>query len=386
MSKKKSSKNKAIYNRNKNTNALRASKKPKPSDSTGPFRIDPVFDANAVAVVFQTSNLFCPYAAVTIQSIIDTATQRYNYDIIVTSLDIDKENAEIISGMADGKPNISIRVFNISEYRKQYPLEGNRRFGSETWTRVFLADLMPRYSKVIDLDSDMIIRKDIGELFRTDISKHYLAGVQDYFAFYSYYGTYISGKFKTYLKSKIGLDNIRDYVNAGCLIFNLEKIRQDYPLKDILKIIEEKKFDILEQDTFNYMFKGGIKHLDMSWNFLVDTIGVIGYADKDAPDDFKLLHDKAEESIKIIHYAAPEKPWDYPENPYALYFWECARRTPYYSCLLYRMAGNQQKRLSMKLTKLPEPETRKLADKVLPKGTKRREFVKKLLSPFRKKA
>lgn len=349
------------------------------------FSIAPVFDEDAVTVVFQTSRVFCPYAAVTIQSIIDTATDRFTYDIIVTSLDIDEKNANIISSLADGKKNISIRVFNISEYRNMYSIKGNRRFGSETWTRVFLADIMPKYNKVIDLDSDMIIRQDIGELFETDISKYYIAGVQDLFVFYSYYGSYINGKFKTYLKEKINLDNVRDYVNAGCLIFNLEKIRRDYPLPDILDIISEKNFDILEQDTFNYIFKNNILHIDMSWNYLVDSINVVGYADKGAPCDLKILHDKAEENIKIIHYAAPEKPWDFPENPYAIEFWECARRTPYYSCLLYRMVGNQQKRLANKVKEISINPHKRLIDKAFPKETKRRDFVKKLASHFRKK-
>lgn len=366
----------------KSTPAVKQRKKA--AQTGGRFTIEPVFRQNYVAVVFQTSNLFCPYAAVTIQSLIETATKQYNYDVIVTSLDINEENAMMISKMADGIDNISIRVFNISKYRAQHPLTGNRRFGSETWTRVFLADMMPNYSKVIDLDSDMILRRDIGELYRTDVSQYYLAGVQDLFVFYSYYGSYINGKFKTHLGT-LGLTDPRDYVNAGCLIFNLDKIRNDYPLESILEVIKEKNFEILEQDTFNYMFRGHILHLDMSWNYLVDSINITGYADKNAPEDFKVRHDKAAQNIKLIHYAAPDKPWDHPENPYAIEFWETARHTAYYSTLLQHMIGNQQKRLALRVTKLEPPAKRKALDKLLPKGSKRRETVKKLAAPFRKK-
>ena len=53
-------------------------------------------------------------AAVTIQSIIETANQNEKYDILLFHSGIQPYHKTVIEGMANGHDNISIRVLDIS--------------------------------------------------------------------------------------------------------------------------------------------------------------------------------------------------------------------------------------------------------------------------------
>jgi len=37
--------------------------------------------------------------------------------------------------------------------------------------------------------------------------------------------------------------------------------------------------------------------------------------------------------MKIIHWLGPEKPWKYPDRPYAKLWWKYAKKTPYFNHL-----------------------------------------------------
>ncbi|MCA6072405.1 MAG: hypothetical protein LE178_02525 [Endomicrobium sp.] len=87
--------------------------------------------------------------------------------------------------------------------------------------RVLLPKLLPDVDKILYTDVDVIFNDDLQELDKIDVSKYYVA-VAKY------------GSSQKNLKSKIweqcGLFDIydkRQYVNAGILILNLKKIRQD---------------------------------------------------------------------------------------------------------------------------------------------------------------
>lgn len=62
-------------------------------------------------------------------------------------------------------------------------------------------------------------------------------------------------------------------------------------------------------------------------------------------------------------------------------FWNAARKTEFYELLLARMAASQAYVVHWNAPQAIDTRSgaRKLADKLLPKGTRRREFAKKIL-------
>ena len=46
-------------------------------------------------------------------------------------------------------------------------------------------------------------------------------------------------------------------------------------------------------------------------------------------------------TVNIIHYTSPVKPWNNPEVPYAPEFWQNSRKTPYYEAVMGVMTETQ---------------------------------------------
>lgn len=92
-----------------------------------------------------------------------------------------------------------------------------------------LADLVPELpDKLLYLDIDMMAHDDISELYNTDISEYEYAAV----------------------KEKYGSIFIwPDYINAGMLLLNMEKIKETKLLEKARNLIKTKKMLFADQDA-----------------------------------------------------------------------------------------------------------------------------------------
>lgn len=92
-----------------------------------------------------------------------------------------------------------------------------------------LADLVPNMpDKLLYLDIDMMLAKDIAELYNTDVTDYEYAAV----------------------KEKYGHYFIRwDYINAGMLLFNMKKIKETRLLEKSRELIRNKKMLFADQDA-----------------------------------------------------------------------------------------------------------------------------------------
>ena len=92
-----------------------------------------------------------------------------------------------------------------------------------------LADLVPEIpEKILYLDIDMMVAKDISELYNIDISEYEYAAVRE----------------------KYGSIFIRpDYINAGMLLLNMKKIKETKLLEKARKLIKKRKLIFADQDA-----------------------------------------------------------------------------------------------------------------------------------------
>ena len=85
--------------------------------------------------------------------------------------------------------------------------------------KLLLPFLFPDYERMIYLDGDTLIRKDISEMYNYPFNDNYILG----FPFYM-----------TYVMDKHGI-KAEHYINGGCLLFNIEQIRKDKKDIDLLQ-------------------------------------------------------------------------------------------------------------------------------------------------------
>lgn len=102
---------------------------------------------------------------------------------------------------------------------------------------------MPEYNKCIYLDCDLIVYGDLKELYETELGNNYLAGVRD---------CHIMEDTPREVQHQnlLGLPSRDKYVNAGVLVINLEKIRNDSLVPCFLKQLKRENW-YEDQDVLN---------------------------------------------------------------------------------------------------------------------------------------
>ena len=152
-------------------------------------------------------------------------------------------------------------------------------FSMTTYFRLFISNLYPQYNKAIYLDCDIVLLKDIAELYNIDIGDNLLGAVPDDII-------QKNEVFQEYVEKVVGVANYKTYFNAGMLVMNLDELRKFQFQEKFLYLLENIKFSVIQdQDYLNRICKGRVKLIDTGWN-LMPT----------ASDDMK------EEDIKLIHY------------------------------------------------------------------------------------
>lgn len=142
-----------------------------------------------------------------------------------------------------------VETINVSG-QTYFPMDGPN--ANCMWTYMVLIRAAYCYifegiDKILSLDIDTIVEKDISGIWNYDISDYYLAGVRE------------PKKSKDFL-----------YVNMGVTMHNLAKLR-DGKANQIINILNMQKWAFPEQDVFNLYCAGHIFELPPEYNCSICT-------------------------------------------------------------------------------------------------------------------
>jgi len=333
--------------------------------------IEPAFKNKNVAVALAANDFYSPYLATTIKSILDNSSKENNYDLLVMNQDISSDNKAKLVSIADGRKNFSIRFVDISRYGKKFSkLFTHGHFSIETWFRLAMPEMLTKYDKILYLDSDLVVLRDVAELYKEDTKGYLLAATHDADTAGLYNG-YVPDR-KEYIDSILKIKKPYEYFQAGVILFNLEEFRKQTKLSEMMEYAASYQWKLLDQDVLNSIAQGKVKNIDMSWNVMTDWAGIrvkdiISRAPKRLFDEYH----EARKNPFIVHYAGPEKPWNKPDMDMSSYFWKYAKESGCYEILLARLAQpNTKKKKGIK----------NITKRLLPRGTARGEFVRKIIS------
>ena len=138
------------------------------------------------------------------------------------------------------KFDIELVLINANNYFDKYinitSPNYNNFFTNFSLGKLMLPDFI-KEDKVIYLDTDTLVVKDISNVWNYNLEEYYIAGVKDY-------GIYTRGNIDELLING-------KYINSGFVIFNLKKIRKDRIHKKWFKIINTKELIFPDQDALN---------------------------------------------------------------------------------------------------------------------------------------
>lgn len=342
-------------------------------DTAAKHQIKPVFPRNSINILLSADNIYSIYMGVLIQSIIDNSSEKNNYDIIIFHTDISEENRKIISSLVDGRKNFSIRFTDISVEI------GERQFG--IWAhykkynvyRLVAPDVLASYDKIVYLDSDIVVERDVAELYNTDVSNYLIAAVPE-IRVYSWLDDE-NNILHEYFSKTLKLPKDHLYFNSGVLVYNLKKFRESCSGSYMLDVCAQRFWQYIDQDVLNIVCAGQTLYLPMNWNVEItaDNFQTEIRAPLSMYQDYCAAHKKP----YAVHFAGDFLPFKAPTVEFYWLFWKYARHTPYYEILLDRMINLKvQAQILPPPAAAPLPDTRSPAKKALdqkyPLGSKKR--------------
>jgi lipopolysaccharide biosynthesis glycosyltransferase len=310
--------------------------------------------SDAVGIVFASNDAFVPCLDVALASLYENASPQRNYDIAVFTTDISAANERVLMQRAARYGNMSLRIINVRRFLADKELSTKAIVGHisvETFYRFLILDIMAAYHKVLYLDCDLLIQADVGDLYDHDlgdcligavIDADYLANLNLDMAGKVYDEAELCGRLK-YSREVLGMQDPYGYFQAGVLLFNVDELRRVHDSISLINMAASGKFDrYLDQDILNSVCDGRVSYLPMEWNALVDHhlgIGRKRLILDWAPADIAKRYMSARANPRIIHYAGPEKPWNYANGDFSREYWAQARTSPYYEQLVANMAS-----------------------------------------------
>lgn len=246
--------------------------------------------------------------------------------------DISNENKEIITSIGN-KYNRQIIVIDVPKLDIPEKLI-TARWPLSAFTRLYAAELLPaELDRILYLDCDTIVRRNIHELNTLHIDNAIFWGVKDCIG-------------KGY-KKNIGIAPDGAYINAGVLLINLTKLRETN-IKTRLESFMykyKKMINYADQDVLNGAFYGEIGILPPEYD-LMTILATYNYDDViklRKPTNYysKRECERAVKNPIIIHYTTNMltiRPWFANTNhPFAEEFLKYMRISPWKDKRLEKM-------------------------------------------------
>ena len=364
--------------------------------NTDPLSIPaPAFAVNNIPIVFSCTNYYTPYTAITIQSLLEHTSSNNNYDIVILHTNISKDNQQNLKWLVNGVKNVSIRFVDINELTNDMRWVANHHIAVESFYRLYIPYLFNMYDKILYLDCDLIILRDVAELFNIDLGSNILAATIDADHAGQYGSNY--NNVVRYSDHILQLENPYEYFQAGVLLFNINEFKQSIDLDDLIDFAQAREYMYMDQDILNVKLKGRITRVPMKWNVMTNTYNfrMYGLIRRSAPDYIWNEYENARRDPYIVHYAGGDKPWINPETDMSFIFWSYARRNPFYEVILNRMVCEKNNtninreitRLSKRIEginralnkKVNHTLSRMIVNKIVPEKSKRRELLRKII-------
>lgn len=242
-----------------------------------------------LAIAF-TPNYIVPAAAM-LKSLLDASSGVFEVICLVTE-EIPVTMQEALRKLGNGR--LTFRYI---------PLEGrlkgiytDPRYTEAASFRLLLPVLLPEFDSILYIDCDVIVRQDVGKLFReTDLGDNYLAAV---------FEAPIEGQAERF--RALGCDPIR-YFNSGFLLMNLAQMRTENVSDRLLDACRVPYLEFPDQDALNQVCQGRVLPLSPIYN------GIRTFFLPQYKEDFcKVYSDRLWMDVQRsanIHYTGG-KPWN----------------------------------------------------------------------------
>ncbi len=253
-----------------------------------------------------------------------------NIKVYVFYSDLTEDEIRRFTDIAAESGRAEVIFIKITEtYFDQAPLH-LKWITKETYYRLMAQEKLPlEVKRFLYLDIDMIVTGSLEEFYNTEFGDALLVACS----------MAKPDEVDTKRLEQLTLPKDTIYFNAGVLLYNLEKQREEIDVKILYEypILFYKQLKFQDQDVLNAVFYGRVKYADYRAYNMPDYLVI-------KRSDVKQVY----ESCRIFHYNGNGKPWgEIYWGRMAELFWSYAREIPEYAPL-YKACRRKQRIYKLK--------------------------------------
>lgn len=265
-------------------------------------------------VVFICDDNYVMPTIVSIQSLYDAVkTNTSNqYIVHVCSFNLSNANIKKIREQSISGFEIKVDILRTETYLKKLnKINQNSHVTPTALLKFELANIYNDLDEILYLDSDIIIKRDISEIFKYDLEKYLVAAVFEFWKYLVHHYQYSGKEYDEF------------YFNSGVMRLNLKRFREEQIPEKLWNAKfsnyndgNTKKFRLMDQDAFNEICARKCLQLPIKFNcdakFTVSSpLNLLNRVYKTT----YVSHQQLYEDVIVIHYIGKdEKPWIYSKT------------------------------------------------------------------------
>lgn len=274
-----------------------------------------------IPIVMATDNNYVPLV-VSLTSLVENADEDTFYDIyILVDSSFTQKSMEMIRKFLKIYMEHCFLTFKHVGDSFNNTATSITHITRPTYFRLIVPELL-NIDKCVYLDVDTIIMSDLQGLFSVSVDDYYVAGVW-------HPGAVLCEKEDIICKNA-NIPSAKQYINAGVLVMNLKRLRDDNAVKRFLELVP-LKMPSQDQDIINHVCYGKILLIPFKYNVMTKLADISFEDYKDSYSEMELK--EAWNMPCIIHYADRNKPWNSGSCIFMDQWWKFCRKSSIYKTI-----------------------------------------------------
>ena len=290
-----------------------------------------------IAISYGLNNNYTYPVLVSMTSILENSYKStyYTFYLLVEKETFKEENKIMFMQLQNKYDRCKVVILEMTnEYLKNARKD---RYPIEAYYRLLLPNIILRLNRIIYLDGDTIIFKDLTQMYNLEMNNSIILGFVDN---------------SPQDAELFGIKSYK-YVTSGVLLIDLKKMRKEGVTQKFIDFIEKNRDKLIQEDqtVINVVLNGRIDFLPPKygmWNFArmehiinhnnygKNALGIKAYNEKEFYNAWQIP--------TILHYVR-SKPWKkvgkYTHVFYHRKWWEYARKTNYFDQIVYYYGGEK---------------------------------------------
>lgn len=277
-------------------------------------------------ILFSSDDYYAQHMGVAIYSLLSHNMSADEICIYVIDNEISTGNKDKLELIIKQFPNSQIIFIPFKKWKDSLTLNMAWNISISSYGRLFVGSMLPvEVCRVIYLDCDMVVRSSLEKLWNTDMSECALAAVQD---------DVTDG-----IKVAVTLSPGEQYFNAGMLLIDLEKWREEEIEDKCMNFIKERGGRVIHHDqgVLNGVFRNKWYRLPLEDNlmtihYVFNRKQILKYFGEHSEFYSDVEITSAKQNPVILHYTPSftSRPWVKGCNhPLRYLYWDILAKTPW---------------------------------------------------------